>query len=257
MGALGKLSAGLLRPRGECNGIAALGIFVIRLVPVQTKCTSTCSSAGPALTDHYWVGIAPYGSLVRSTSVGLHSCDRALLPSAPTGRRDRNERRPRCSVCGQGGTHDNPNCVPGRGEDPVKLGLVASLARPGGNLTGVNLVISELTAKRLGLLRELVPGVARVAVLVNPANATNTEATLRDVEPAARAMGLQIQIFKASTSREIEEAFATLVRERPDAALRRPRPLLRQPARPIGPPRGAPRGPRDIFGRVNLPKPAG
>jgi putative ABC transport system substrate-binding protein len=103
------------------------------------------------------------------------------------------------------------------GEDPVKLGLVASLARPGGNLTGVNLVISELTAKRLGLLRELVPGAARVAVLVNPANATNTETTLRDVEPAARAMGLQIQILKASTSREIEEAFATFVRERSDA----------------------------------------
>jgi len=103
------------------------------------------------------------------------------------------------------------------GEDPVKLGLVASLARPGGNLTGVNLVISELTAKRLGLLRELVPGAARVAVLVNPANTANAETTLRDVEPAARAMGLQIQILKASTSREIEAAFATFVRERPDA----------------------------------------
>jgi putative tryptophan/tyrosine transport system substrate-binding protein len=84
------------------------------------------------------------------------------------------------------------------GEDPVKLGLVASLARPGGNLTGVNLVIGELTAKRLGLLRELVPGAARVAVLVNPANTVNAETTLRDVEPAARAMGLQIQILKAA-----------------------------------------------------------
>jgi putative ABC transport system substrate-binding protein len=103
------------------------------------------------------------------------------------------------------------------GEDPVRLGLVASLARPGGNLTGVNLVISELTAKRLGLLRELVPGAARVAVLVNPANTTNAQTTLRDVEPAASAMGLQIQILKASTSREIEAAFATFVRERPDA----------------------------------------
>src|SRR5262245_1315510 len=76
------------------------------------------------------------------------------------------------------------------GEDPVKLGLVASLARPGGNLTGVNLVIGELTAKRLGLLRELVPGAARVAMLVNPANTANAETTLRDVEPAARAVGL-------------------------------------------------------------------
>jgi putative tryptophan/tyrosine transport system substrate-binding protein len=103
------------------------------------------------------------------------------------------------------------------GEDPVKLGLVASLARPGGNLTGINLVISELTAKRLGLLRELVPGAARVAVLVNPANTANAEITLRDVEPAARAMGLQIQILKASSSGEIEAAFATFVRERPDA----------------------------------------
>ena len=103
------------------------------------------------------------------------------------------------------------------GEDPVKLGLVSSLARPGGNLTGVNLAIGELTAKRLGLLHELLPGAARIAVLVNPANVANAEATLRDVEPAAHAMGLQIQILKASTSREIEAAFATFVRERPDA----------------------------------------
>ena len=86
-------------------------------------------------------------------------------------------------------------------EDPVKLGLVASLARPGGNLTGVNFVIGELAAKRLELLRELVPGATRVAVLVNPANTANTETTLRDVEPAARAMGLQIQVLNASTSR--------------------------------------------------------
>ena len=103
------------------------------------------------------------------------------------------------------------------GEDPVRLGLVASLARPGGNLTGINFLSGELTAKRLELLRELVPGAARVAVLVNPANAANTETTLRDVEPAARAMGLQIQVLNASTSREIDAAFATIVRERPDA----------------------------------------
>ena len=76
----------------------------------------------------------------------------------------------------------------GAPEDPVKLGLVASLARPGGNATGVNFFNIELTAKRLELLRELVPGVARLAVLVNPANATNTETTLRDVHSAARAM---------------------------------------------------------------------
>ena len=81
-------------------------------------------------------------------------------------------------------------------EDPVRLGLVASLARPGGNATGINLVSGELTAKRLELLREMVPGAARVAVLVNPAGPT-AETTLRDVEPAARAMGLQIQTFSA------------------------------------------------------------
>jgi len=102
-------------------------------------------------------------------------------------------------------------------EDPVRLGLVASIARPGGNITGMNLFTGELSAKRLGLLREMVPGAARIAVLVNPANATITETTLRDVEPAARAMGLQIQVFNASTSGEIDAAFATFVRERPDA----------------------------------------
>jgi len=102
-------------------------------------------------------------------------------------------------------------------QDPVRLGLVASFARPGGNLTGINFFTAELAAKRLGLLRELVPTAVRVAVLVNPANATTTESTLKDVEAAAGAMGLQIQIFNASTGREIDAAFATLVRERPDA----------------------------------------
>jgi putative ABC transport system substrate-binding protein len=105
----------------------------------------------------------------------------------------------------------------GVGEDPVGLGLVASLARPGGNLTGINFFSTELSAKRLELLRELVPGAARVAVLVNPANVLNTETTLRAVEPAARAIGLQIQVLNASTSREIDAAFATLVRDRCDA----------------------------------------
>src|SRR5262245_30751802 len=102
-------------------------------------------------------------------------------------------------------------------QDPVRLGLVASFTRPGGNLTGINFLTAELAAKRLGLLRELVPTAVRVAVLVNPANATTTESTLKDVEAAAGAMGLQIQIFNASTGREIDAAFATLVRERPDA----------------------------------------
>jgi len=105
----------------------------------------------------------------------------------------------------------------GVGEDPVKLGLVASLARPGGNATGINNFYYEVTAKRLGLLHELVPKAVRVAVLVNPANAPVAEATLRDLPEAARAIGLQIQVLNASTSREIEAAFATLVRDRADA----------------------------------------
>jgi len=88
------------------------------------------------------------------------------------------------------------------GDDPVRLGLVTSLARPGGNLTGVNPLTVELAAKRLELLRELVPAAVRVAVLVNPADVTNTESTLRAVEAAARAVGLQIQVFNASTSRD-------------------------------------------------------
>jgi putative ABC transport system substrate-binding protein len=101
--------------------------------------------------------------------------------------------------------------------DPVKLGLVASLNRPGGNLTGISSLNTELTAKRLELLRELVPAAVRVAVLVNPTNAANAETNLREVEPAARALGLQIQVFNARTSREINAAFATFVSERPDA----------------------------------------
>jgi|tagenome__1003787_1003787.scaffolds.fasta_scaffold20845843_2 putative ABC transport system substrate-binding protein len=102
-------------------------------------------------------------------------------------------------------------------EDPVKLGLVANLARPGGNLTGINFFTTELAAKRLALLGELVPKAVRIAVLVNPANTPATESTLRDVPEAARAIGLQIQILNASTSSEIETAFATLARERADA----------------------------------------
>ena len=100
--------------------------------------------------------------------------------------------------------------------DPVRLDLVASLARPGGNLTGINIFTTELVAKRLELLRELVPGAVRVAVLVNPTY-PDSELMVRDVAAAARAMGLQIQVLNASTSREIDAAFATIVRERPDA----------------------------------------
>jgi putative ABC transport system substrate-binding protein len=99
-------------------------------------------------------------------------------------------------------------------EDPVRLGIVASLARPGGNLTRINVFALELVAKRLELLRELVPGAARMAVLVTAANA---ETTVRDVEAAARALRLQIQVFNVNTIREIDAAFATFARERPDA----------------------------------------
>jgi putative ABC transport system substrate-binding protein len=103
------------------------------------------------------------------------------------------------------------------GEDPVKLGLVASLARPGGNATGVNFFVRELAAKRLELLHELVPKAVRVALLVNPANGPITETILRDAQQAARILGLQIQVFNASTSSEIDAAFATIARERLDA----------------------------------------
>jgi len=103
------------------------------------------------------------------------------------------------------------------GEDPVKLGLVASLARPGGNATGINIFSAEITAKRLGLFHDLVPKAVRIAVLINPANAQPAEAFQREIPEAARAIGLQIQFLHASTSREIESAFATLVRERADA----------------------------------------
>jgi len=112
------------------------------------------------------------------------------------------------------------------GEDPVKLGLVASLARPGGNLTGINFFAAELAAKRLEFLRQLVPAATRVAVLVNPAFGTLTEITLRDVEAAARAMGLQIQVLNANTSHEIDAAFEIIGREQPDALIVGPGPFF-------------------------------
>jgi putative ABC transport system substrate-binding protein len=105
----------------------------------------------------------------------------------------------------------------GVAEDPVKLGLVASLNRPGGNATGINFFLAEVTAKRLALLRELVPAAAQVAVLLNPANPTNASSTRTDVESAAATLGLQVQIYNASTSQEIDAAFAVLVRGRADA----------------------------------------
>src|SRR5437870_9913189 len=105
----------------------------------------------------------------------------------------------------------------GVGDDPAKLGLVASLARPGGNATGVNSFNTEVVTKRIGLLHDLLPKAVRIVVLVNPANAPIAEATLRELPEAARALGLQIRVFNASTSREIEAAFASLGRDPADA----------------------------------------
>jgi putative ABC transport system substrate-binding protein len=105
----------------------------------------------------------------------------------------------------------------GVGDDPVQLGLVASLARPGGNVTGINMFVTEVVAKRLRFLHDLVPKATRVAVLVNPANASTAKATLRGVQEAAPSLGLQIQVVNATTISEIDAAFATLARERPDA----------------------------------------
>jgi putative tryptophan/tyrosine transport system substrate-binding protein len=103
------------------------------------------------------------------------------------------------------------------GLDPVKLGLVASLARPGGNATGTNFFATEVAAKRLRLLHDLVPKAVRIAVLVNPANAASAEGTLTETQEAAAAMGLQMRILNATTIGEIDAAFASFVRERPDA----------------------------------------
>ena len=112
------------------------------------------------------------------------------------------------------------------GEDPVKLGLVSSLGRPEGNATGINFFTGELAAKRLALLHELVPGAARLAVLVNPSDPIRTEVVLREVQAAARALGLQIQVFNARTSREIDAAFAMLAHERLDAVFVGPDPFF-------------------------------
>src|SRR6516225_3102673 len=105
----------------------------------------------------------------------------------------------------------------GVGEDPVRLGLVASLARPGGNATGINFFVYEVLAKRLRLLHDMVPKAVRVAVLVNPSNVSSTEVTLHVAQEVARAVGLQIQIVNATTIGTIDEAFASFARERPDA----------------------------------------
>jgi putative ABC transport system substrate-binding protein len=114
----------------------------------------------------------------------------------------------------------------GVGDDPVKLGLVASLARPGGNATGINFFTAELAAKRLGLLRELLPVATRVAVLANPADPIRLDTIVREVKTAAGAIGLQFQVVNASTSREIDAAFATLAAAPPDALFVGPDPFF-------------------------------
>jgi putative tryptophan/tyrosine transport system substrate-binding protein len=111
-------------------------------------------------------------------------------------------------------------------EDPVQLGLVASLSRPGGNVTGVNFFFGEVVPKRLELLREFVPSMSRVAVFVNPANPARAESLVREAESTGRAMGLHIQTFNTGTGREINAAFATLARERPDALFVLPDPFF-------------------------------
>jgi len=105
----------------------------------------------------------------------------------------------------------------GVAEDPVQLGLVANLARPGGNATGVNFFVNEIVAKRLGLLHELVPKATRIALLINPLNTFSAEATLKEAPEAARSLGLQLQVFKAGTSSEIDAVFGALAREPTDA----------------------------------------
>ena len=105
------------------------------------------------------------------------------------------------------------------GTDPVKAGMVASLRHPGGNLTGINYMSAELSAKRLSLLHELTPSAARIALLINPANQVAAETMAKDTETAAEAIGRHIDVYKAKTSREIEMACAALVRDRADAVL--------------------------------------
>ena len=111
-------------------------------------------------------------------------------------------------------------------DDPVQLGLVASLSRPGGNVTGVNFFLGEVVPKRLELLRELVPAMKRVAVFVNPANPARAESLVREAKSTGRAMGLHIEIFNTGNGREINAAFATLTRERPDALFVLPDPFF-------------------------------
>src|SRR5262249_55083956 len=117
------------------------------------------------------------------------------------------------------------------GEDPVKLGLVSSLAKPDGNLTGINILVGEVVTKRLELLRQLLPKAVRIDVLVDPISSTTSESTLRGVDAAAQTMGMQIQVYKASTIHGVRCSCERATR----CSLRRYQPVLARPARPIGP----------------------
>ena len=130
------------------------------------------------------------------------------------------------------------------GDDPIKLGLVTNLARPGGNATGTNFFVQEVAPKRLGLLHDLVPKAIRLAVMINPANVPTAEATLREIPEAARAIRLQIQVLNASTSHEIERHYGARPRRRTFRCCRR---VLWHPERAICDARGAPRGSRGLF----------
>jgi len=125
---------------------------------------------------------------------------------------------PQVSLAAKAATQTIP-IVFGVGDDPVKLGLVTSLARPGGNVTGINFFSHEVVSKRLALLHELVPASTRIAILVNPHSAEATEAELRGVREVAPTLGLQTIVFSASTSDEVDAAFAAMSRERADALL--------------------------------------
>jgi putative ABC transport system substrate-binding protein len=114
----------------------------------------------------------------------------------------------------------------GVGDDPVKMGLVASLAHPGGNATGISFLTVDVVAKRLGLLRELVPSAVRIAALVNPSNSGVSSSTVSALETASRALGMQVKIYNAATRQEIDAAYAALMRERPDALFVSPDPFF-------------------------------
>ena len=165
---------------------------------------------GPERGDRISLGGRPIRSL---TAAGGRSCPQS-------GERDRHTRHHRAALAAKAATATIP-IVFGTGDDPVKLGLVASLNHPGGNATGVSMFGNELVAKRLQLLRDLAPAAKRVAVLVNPTDKTNNEPVLRDLETAA--IGLQILLFEATTGREIDAAFERLVSEKAEAL------FLRQP----------------------------